>query len=44
MVILDRDDLSDVDKRKIVDTNPKAFFRVTAWEKMQARALSQAAE
>jgi predicted TIM-barrel fold metal-dependent hydrolase len=44
MVILDRDDLSDVDKRKIVDTNPKAFFRVSAWEKMQPRALSQAAE
>jgi hypothetical protein len=44
MVIMSRDDLSAEDKRKIVDTNPKAFFRVPAWDKMTPRAFAQAAE
>jgi predicted TIM-barrel fold metal-dependent hydrolase len=40
LVLLQRTDLSDADKRKILEANPKAFFRVTAWDKMKPRALA----
>jgi predicted TIM-barrel fold metal-dependent hydrolase len=40
LVLLERTDLSEADKRKILEANPKAFFRVPAWERMKPRALA----
>lgn len=44
MLILGRDDLSAEDKKKIVNTNPRAFFKMPHWETMKPRAFAQAAE
>jgi uncharacterized protein len=40
LVLLERTDLKDEDKRTILHGNPKAFFRKPEWERMQPRAIA----
>jgi predicted TIM-barrel fold metal-dependent hydrolase len=39
-LILAREDLSAEDKRRMLLTNPKAFFRVSRWDQVAPRALA----
>jgi uncharacterized protein len=40
LVLLEREDLGEADKRLILEANPKAFFRRPEWDAMKPRALS----
>ena len=41
-VLLERTDVSDADKRRILEANPMAFFRMKSWEAVKPRAMAAA--
>ena len=41
-VLLERTDVSDADKRRILEANPMAFFRMKGWEAVKPRAMAAA--
>ncbi len=42
-VLLGRAEISEADKRAILETNPMSYFRVNAWEQIKPRALAGSA-
>lgn len=42
-LLLERTDISEADKRAILETNPMSYFRVKAWEQIRPRAPAASA-